>query len=72
MLKDQLARSAAAIIIQAQFRGWVVKRKYIAVVFARLTIQSISSGGTRNIDGLPSIFDLSLQVNIHYFSENHY
>jgi hypothetical protein len=64
ILKDQLAKSAAAVMIQSCFRGWVIRRKYIAVIFSKLTAQSISSGGYRKYDTLPDISDLNVQERL--------
>ncbi|KAJ1548880.1 hypothetical protein HK405_013529, partial [Cladochytrium tenue] len=47
---EQLARSAAAVAIQATVRGWLVRRKYVAVRYSRLSAseagQTIASGDT--------------------------
>ncbi|KAJ3188239.1 hypothetical protein HDU85_005389 [Gaertneriomyces sp. JEL0708] len=37
MVRDQLARMAAAVTIQAAFRGWRTRQKYIAVICSQLT-----------------------------------
>ncbi|KAI8820912.1 hypothetical protein BJ741DRAFT_672791 [Chytriomyces cf. hyalinus JEL632] len=38
VLKEQLSRSAASIVIQSLFRGFLIRQKYIAVKYRRLTI----------------------------------
>jgi intracellular sulfur oxidation DsrE/DsrF family protein len=64
--KEQLARSAAAICIQSLFKGWLTRRKYIAVVHSKLTVESLASDTEKNQDGMPQIQDLSLQVQFFF------
>ncbi|KAJ3214895.1 hypothetical protein HDU67_001097 [Dinochytrium kinnereticum] len=63
-LKEQLARSAASILIQCAFRGWIVRRKYVAVVYYHLTKQSVTSGESKIYNGLPDVDDLSVQERL--------
>ncbi|TPX65299.1 hypothetical protein SpCBS45565_g05256 [Spizellomyces sp. 'palustris'] len=39
-LREQLARLAATLLIQAMFRGWRTRTKYIAVVYAKVSVQT--------------------------------
>lgn len=58
--REQLARSAAAITIQAYIKGWVTRRRYMNIVNAFLTIKTHRDGSL--IDAtLPSVFNLKLQ-----------
>ncbi|KAI8853408.1 hypothetical protein BC829DRAFT_382734 [Chytridium lagenaria] len=63
-LREQLARSAAAILVQCLFRGWTVRRKYVAVVYFNLTKQSVSSNESKILAGLPDLDDLSVQERL--------
>ncbi|KAJ3083642.1 hypothetical protein HDU99_007655 [Rhizoclosmatium hyalinum] len=64
VLKEQLARSAAAIMIQSFMRGFLVRRKFIAVVYAKLTMDSHDTDTFKGLTGLPSVFDLSIQEKV--------
>ncbi|KAI9204663.1 uncharacterized protein BJ171DRAFT_618777 [Polychytrium aggregatum] len=62
---EQLARSAAAVIIQSCFKGWLTRRKYLAVVCYRMSQRSVGSGGSNlQCITLPSISDLSVQERL--------
>ncbi|KAJ3076016.1 hypothetical protein HDU98_005965 [Podochytrium sp. JEL0797] len=61
LLKEQLARSAAAIMIQSFVRGFLVRRKFIAVVYAKLTIDSHNTVSSKYLGGLPAVVDLTVQ-----------
>ncbi|KAJ1567299.1 hypothetical protein HK096_010329 [Nowakowskiella sp. JEL0078] len=61
-LKEQLAHSAAAIMIQAAWKGVVVRRKYLAVVHAKLSLLTVSQDSNFDWDYLPEISDLTIQV----------
>ncbi|KAJ3101151.1 hypothetical protein HDU97_001617 [Phlyctochytrium planicorne] len=63
-LKEQLARSAGAILIQCVFRGWVIRRKYVAVVYYHLTKQSVTSGESKIYTGLPDVSDFTVQERL--------
>ncbi|KAH9268250.1 hypothetical protein BASA84_000314 [Batrachochytrium salamandrivorans] len=56
----QLARSAAALIIQSCYRGWSIRRKYLLVAHARLSIISHSEA-TKELQDLPGVDDFTEQ-----------
>jgi hypothetical protein len=60
--KEQLARSAATITIQAYTRGWQTKKRYLGILNAFLSTRT-HVDPTLNDSQLPSIQDLRLQVN---------
>ncbi|KAJ3249311.1 hypothetical protein HDU77_007793 [Chytriomyces hyalinus] len=64
VLKEQLSRSAASIVIQSLFRGFLIRRKYIAVKYHRLTIKSHDTESKKVINGLPGVVDLTIQERL--------
>ncbi|KAJ3299461.1 hypothetical protein HK104_008817 [Borealophlyctis nickersoniae] len=67
-LKDQLARSAAAIVIQSALRGWRTRRKFVAVMWARLSVQTHWVDGELGDGvwerGMPDVRDLTVQERL--------
>ncbi|KAJ3053643.1 hypothetical protein HK097_003756 [Rhizophlyctis rosea] len=63
-LKEQLARSAAAIIIQSAVRGWMTRRKFVAVMYWRMSTETHGEGDFEMYPGLPSVADLSVQERL--------
>jgi hypothetical protein len=61
--KEQLARSAAAITIQAYIRGWATKRRYMNIMNAFLTNKTHRDGALVDA-ALPSVFNLKLQEKL--------
>ncbi|KAI9333705.1 hypothetical protein BDR26DRAFT_921236 [Obelidium mucronatum] len=64
VLKEQLARSAAAITIQSFIRGFLIRRKFIAVVYAKLTIDSHDTDTSKVVGDLPPVIDLNIQERV--------
>ncbi|KAJ3250168.1 hypothetical protein HDU77_006935, partial [Chytriomyces hyalinus] len=64
VLKEQLSRSAASIVIQSLFRGFLIRRKYIAVKYHRLTIKSHDTESKKVTNGLPGVVDLTIQERL--------
>ncbi|KAJ3345542.1 hypothetical protein HDU83_003960 [Entophlyctis luteolus] len=62
VLKEQLARSAAAITIQSFMRGFLVRRRVVDVVYAALTTKSHDTDAEKVTKELPSVVDLNVQV----------
>eukprot|EP00842_Homolaphlyctis_polyrhiza_P003575 jgi/Hompol1/4218/HPOL_003588-RA len=63
ILRAQLARSAATLMIQSVYRGWSTRRKYIAVAQAKLSIMTYGESD-KSLNGLPSVDDLSIQERL--------
>jgi hypothetical protein len=59
----QLARSAAALIIQAVFRGWATRKRFILIVNALVSIQTHRDGILVDAE-LPPIKDLRVQERL--------
>ncbi|KAJ3027103.1 UNVERIFIED_CONTAM: hypothetical protein HDU68_004489 [Siphonaria sp. JEL0065] len=64
VLKEQLARSAAAIMIQSFIRGFLIRRKFIAVVYAKLTVDSHDTDTSKVVSELPPVIDLNIQERV--------
>ncbi|KAJ3122465.1 hypothetical protein HK098_002803 [Nowakowskiella sp. JEL0407] len=60
-LQEQLARSAAAIMIQCVWKGLIIRRKYLAVVHAKLSLMTISSENNFDWDAIPDLSGLNVQ-----------
>jgi hypothetical protein len=59
----QLARSAAALTIQATFRGWATRRRYISIVNQMLSIRTKRDEWLQDSD-LPNVKDLRVQERL--------
>ncbi len=59
--QEQLARSAASLVIQSVFRGWATRKRYVLIVTALLSIRTHEDGSI-DPSGLPSVKDLKQQV----------
>lgn len=59
--QDQLARSAAAIIIQAKFRGWSTRKRYSLIITAILSLKTNRDGALAD-SALPMVSNLDMQV----------
>ncbi|KAL5040302.1 hypothetical protein BDV3_006587 [Batrachochytrium dendrobatidis] len=74
--RTQLARSAASLLIQSCFRGWRTRKRFIAVMHARLSIQTFLEV-PKILEGLPDVKDLTTQELVwrrylqycHYFDK---
>ncbi|KAJ3309063.1 hypothetical protein HDU76_003741 [Blyttiomyces sp. JEL0837] len=64
ILRDQLARSAAALLIQGVFRGWITRRKFVAVKYFMMTVDSLASETPLVVHTLPSVEDLTVQEKL--------
>ncbi|KAJ3193857.1 hypothetical protein HDU82_002653, partial [Entophlyctis luteolus] len=64
VLKEQLARSAAAITIQSFMRGFLVRRRVVDVVYAALTTKSHDTDAEKVTKELPSVVDLNVQERL--------
>ncbi|KAI8614771.1 hypothetical protein BC830DRAFT_355414 [Chytriomyces sp. MP71] len=65
VLKEQLARSAASITIQALFRGYLIRRKYVSVKFHKMTIDSVDTESyPKLVSGLPGVLNLTIQERL--------
>ncbi|KAI8815402.1 hypothetical protein BJ742DRAFT_864615 [Cladochytrium replicatum] len=64
LLRDQLAKSAAAIMIQSVWRGITIRRKYLAVVQAKLSLLTLSNESGFSFKGLPDAHDVHVQVSM--------
>lgn len=60
--QEQLARSAAAIIIQSCFRGWATRKRYIIIITALLSIKTHRDGALTD-SLLPDVNDFKTQVS---------
>ncbi|KAI8926807.1 hypothetical protein BC831DRAFT_455080 [Entophlyctis helioformis] len=61
--RSQLARSAAALLIQSCFRGWRTRRKFISIVHAKMSILT-HGDSLKSLAGLPGVDDLSVQEKL--------
>lgn len=60
-VRAQIARNAAAVMVQSCFRGWVIRRKFISVMYGKVSILTHGDPEKSN-DGLPDTRDLTIQV----------
>ncbi|KAJ2998919.1 hypothetical protein HDV02_003894 [Globomyces sp. JEL0801] len=58
--QDQLARSAACLMIQACFRGWSTRRRYIVIINAIISTKTHRDGALLD-PLLPNVRDLRIQ-----------
>lgn len=65
---EQLARSAAALIIQSCYRGWATRKRYILIITALLSIQTHLEGPLIDSE-LPSAKDFKIQVKSSHNSK---
>ena len=60
MLKTQLAKFAAALVIQSAFRGWITKRKYMSVKYGNLSQLSLLQSEV-HLDSIVNLSGLLIQ-----------
>ncbi|KAJ3037680.1 hypothetical protein HDV00_001402 [Rhizophlyctis rosea] len=63
-LKEQLARSAAAIIIQSAVRGWQTRRKFVAVMYWRMSTETHGLDDYEMYPVMPDVSDLTVQERL--------
>ncbi|KAI8900075.1 hypothetical protein BC833DRAFT_315649 [Globomyces pollinis-pini] len=61
--QDQLARSAACLMIQACFRGWSTRRRYIVIINAIISTKTHRDGALLD-PLLPNVRDLRIQEKL--------
>ncbi|KAJ3121872.1 hypothetical protein HK100_012198 [Physocladia obscura] len=64
LLREQLSKSAAAIMIQSCARGYLVRKKFVSVVYAKLTVNSHDTDSSKIISELPQVLDLTIQEKV--------
>jgi len=69
-LKIFLTRSAASVTIQTHWRMYITRKKYYLVMYGELSFITNTNSTERNpnMPYLPSVTDLSVQVNIEKFN----
>jgi hypothetical protein len=58
--QEQLARSAACLMIQSCFRGWATRKRYILIITALLSVRTHRDDMID--DALPKVKDVKVQV----------
>ncbi|KAJ3260109.1 hypothetical protein HK103_001185 [Boothiomyces macroporosus] len=61
--QDQLARSAACLIIQACFRGWATRKRYVAIINSMISNKTHRDGPLSD-NQLPNIYNLVVQEKL--------